>query len=370
MGAKRKSEDLSTSAAGGDDWHKLERRPFKRGFIDYISASVSSAEAEKRRAAVGIQIVADGGIAGTVPPPVDAFEELGVLPPWLREALAENEWYEPTPIQAQSLPIVIAGQNLVGVANDSGKSLSVLLPAAVHVEDQPPLAEMDPGPIVMVLVPTQKLAVQIAKDATKVLKHSSRSTKHPGGMKVVAIHEGGTRKEQLKQLGTSGAHIVIGTPSRIHDLASKDQLPLLRVTLLAIYELDQLIEGGFSEQVSGLSAWIRPERQTVVFSTTWPKTAAELAGQLCHAGGDPVHVSTGAKRRGNGAVGKQSVKTAKVEEEVEVEVEVEEEEDENEEEEIEIEEEGTAAVETTSAVGKKAAVETAADETEDFPSDW
>mmetsp|Transcript_136822 Transcript_136822/g.222674 ORF Transcript_136822/g.222674 Transcript_136822/m.222674 type:complete len:358 (+) Transcript_136822:90-1163(+) len=309
MGVKRKAQEAAAADGGSVDWRSYPRRPFKRGFIEYINVSVRAAEAANRRAAAGIKIVGDGGIADT-PPPAESFEELGILPPWLLEALREDECYEPTPIQAQSLPIALAGQNLIGVTVGSraSASLAYLLPAAVHIEDQPPLAEMDPGPIALVVAPTRELAVQISKDAAKVFQHSKRSSQHSGGIQAVCIHEGGSRKEQLKQLGTAGAHVIAGTPGRLYDLAAKDQLPLLRVTFLVIDCADKLIELGLSEQVRGLAAWIRPERQTLLFSSTWPKAAQDLAAQLCYAGGDPVHISTGAKRRGNSAAGKSTAK--------------------------------------------------------------
>lgn len=355
MGVKRKVQEAAGTDGGSVDWRSYPRRPFKRGFVDYIKAFVSSAEAAKRRAAAGIQIIGDGGIADSTPPPVESFEELGILPPWVLEALREDECFEPTPIQAQSLPIALAGQNLIGVSTGSGASLAYLLSAAVHIEDQPPLAEMDPGPIAFVLAPTRELAAQIAKDAAKVFQHSKRSSQHPGGIQAVCIHEGGSRKEQLKQLGVTGAHIIAGTPGRLYDMASKDQLPLLRVTFLVIDGVDKLIELGLSEQVRGLAAWIRPERQTLIFSGTWPKAAQDLTAQLCYAGGDPVHISTATKRRGANAAGKAKPKTQKST--------------------AAVQDEGDGEAEATGGageaeVGNEASAEGDLVDTEDFPDDW
>jgi len=290
MGTKRKVVAEAAEAAVVD-WRSYARRPFKRGFIPYC-ARTSAAEAAKRRTAAGIELVQDAAGFETTPAPLEAFEELGVLPPWAKEALAELECLEPTPIQAMALPIIIAGQSFIGQAPPgSGQALSFLLPGVVHIEDQPPLEELDPGPIVLAVAPTRERAAQIALEASKLLDKSSRSRFHPGGLRSACLHEGGTRKEQLKQLGPSGTHIVVGTPGRVHDLASKDQLPLLRVTFLVIEGLDQILELGLGDQLREISSWVRPERQMAIFSATWSKEASELAGELCFPGGSPVHVS-------------------------------------------------------------------------------
>lgn len=292
MGEKRKA----TTAAADDaavDWLSYARRPFKRGFIPY-AVRTSTKEAARRRTSAGIEIVKDLLVDAT-PAPLEAFEELGVLPPWSKDALSELQCLEPTPIQAQALPICIAGYNLIGQAPPgSGQALAFLLPSIVHVEDQPPLEDLDPGPIVLALAPTRELAAQLTKEASRLLAKSIRSVCHPGGMRAVCLHEGGNRKEQLKQLGPSGSHIVIGTPGRVHALASKDQLPLLRVTFLVLEELDRILELGQGAEVRAISSWVRPERQVAIFSATWPKEASILASELCNPSGVAVHVSANA----------------------------------------------------------------------------
>jgi len=307
MAVKRKA-DAATSV----DWSAYERRPFKRSFIPY-KVRTSAAEATKRRSVAGIELVKDPAGVEITPAPVQAYEELGVLPPWVKEGLTEQQCFEPTPIQAQALPICIAGQNFVGVSpSGSGQTFAFLLPAIVHIEDQPPLEDLDPGPIALILAPTRELVVQITKEANKLLKHSRRGENHVGGLRAASIHDAGNRKEQMKELGSSGSHLVVGTTTRVHDMASKDQLPLLRVTLFGLMELDKILELGFQTKVREISSWIRPERQMVIFSATWPKEAHTIAGKLCFGSGDAVHIAADGPA---GEVGDQDV----VEEEIDVE---------------------------------------------------
>lgn len=278
------------------DWRTQARRPFKRGFIPYGGDSlVSSEQLEEHRNAIGVSIVEDPVGDDVTPPPVESFEELGASPPWLLEGLREVELLEPTPLQGQALPVALAGQNLVAVARQgAGQDVASVVLAAVHVEDQPPLAPGDVGPIVLVLTTSQELAGKFAEEANRLLKLSQRSAKHKKGVRCVNVSGGGARSEKLKELGNAGAHIIVGTPKRVHDMASKEQISLLRITLLILDGVDRVLELGFAKEVGNLSGWVRPERQTVLFAGTWPRPAAELAKELCFTGGPPVHISVAA----------------------------------------------------------------------------
>lgn len=242
-----------------------------------------------------------------------------MLPPWLLEALHEEGCFEPPPLQAQALPVSLAGQNLVAVApaakttdgdTDStggGQPGAYLIPAAVHIDDQPPLTEDDPGPIVLVLTASQELAASVAEAATSLFRHSSRSTRHRGGVRCVSVSGGGTRSEKLKELTSRGAHIMAGTPKRVHDMAMKDQISLLRVTMLVLDGVDKILELGAEAEIKQLAEWVRPERQTTIVAATWPKTLHDLARDLCFAGGPPVRF------RAQPGTQKRTMATAKAE---------------------------------------------------------
>merc|ERR1719433_623579 len=127
-------------------------------------------------------------------------------------ALAENKWDVPLPVQAQALPILLQGRNLIGIAQTgSGKTGAFLLPAIVHALDQRPLRRADPGPIVLVLAPTRELAVQISDEAEKLLWHSSRSWQE---LRSVCFYGGGKKGDQLRKFTYDGSHIVVATPGR------------------------------------------------------------------------------------------------------------------------------------------------------------
>lgn len=277
------------------DWRAEQRRPFKRGFLPYGPGDESPEDAEDQRKALGVSIVEDPVGEDVTPLPVESFEGLGVAPPWLLDSLREGELLEPTPLQAQALPIALAGQNLVVVARQgAGQDVASLVLGAVHAEDQPPLSATDAGPIVLVLTHTQELAAEFATEAVRFLKLSKRSTKHTKGLRCVNVSGGGARSEKLKELSNAGAHIVVGTPKRVHDMASKEQISLARVTLFVLDGVDRVLELGFAKEIGSLAGWVRPERQTVLYATMWPRQAADLAKELCFSGGPPVHVQISA----------------------------------------------------------------------------
>lgn len=298
MGIKRKaSEAVEPDIAGPSwsmNWKTQARRPFKRGFLPYGLRSMSASKASKRRAAMGIEVLEDPLGTEMTPPPVESFEELGVLPHWVLESLREDEHYEPSPVEAQTLPVALAGQNLAAVAKpDSGQAKAYLLAAAVHIEDQRPLSEEEPGPVVLVLVATADRAVEVALEAERVFRFSERSKNHPGGFRTVNLSGGGSRKEKLDMLGSLGAHVVIGTPKRLHDLLVKEHLSSLRVTFLVLDGAEKMVGANLTSELRDIASWVRPERQTAVFAGAW-KSVASIMGPLCRAGGDLVRFKVAA----------------------------------------------------------------------------
>jgi len=284
-----------TGASYEIDWKAQPRRPFKRGFLPYSwgCEEIPAAAVTKRRQVLGLEIVEDPAGDEATPVPAESFEELGVFPAWLLDVLRDLDKFEPTPLQAQALPILLAGQNTVAVSRpNSGQVMSYLLPALVHIEDQPPLADDDAGPICIVLLPTQELATKCAEEATKLLRYSRRSKRHTDGVRCVNVSGGGARSEKLKELSSKGPHIVVGTAKRVHDMASKEQISLLRTTFLVLDGADRVVELGFHKEVQELASWIRPERQTLMVAATWPKAMGDLAEELCFAGGPAVHFSS------------------------------------------------------------------------------
>nr|KAJ0208931.1 hypothetical protein LSAT_V11C400187790 [Lactuca sativa] len=205
-----------------------------------------------------------------VPKPIRMFHEAG-FPGYCLDVISRLGFVEPTPIQAQGWPMALKGRDLIGIAETgSGKTLSYLLPAVVHVSAQPPLVHGD-GPIVLVLAPTRELAVQIQQEAGKFASHSNiRST---------CIYGGAPKGPQIRDL-QRGVEIVIGTPGRLIDMLEARQTNLKRVTYLVLDEADRMLDMGFEPQIRKIIAQIRPDRQTLYWSATWPKEVESLARQF------------------------------------------------------------------------------------------
>ncbi|XP_057514747.1 DEAD-box ATP-dependent RNA helicase 30-like [Actinidia eriantha] len=205
-----------------------------------------------------------------IPRPIRIFEEAN-FPDYCLEVIARLGFVEPTPIQSQGWPMALKGRDLIGIAETgSGKTLAYLLPAFVHVIAQPRLVHGE-GPIVLVLAPTRELAVQIQEEALKFGSHTNiRST---------CIYGGAPKGPQIRDL-QRGVEIVIATPGRLIDMLEAQNTNLKRVTYLVLDEADRMLDMGFEPQIRKIVAQIRPDRQTLYWSATWPREVETLARQF------------------------------------------------------------------------------------------
>jgi ATP-dependent RNA helicase DDX5/DBP2 len=175
---------------------------------------------------------------------------------------------EPTAIQSQGWPMALTGRDVVGIAETgSGKTLTYCLPAIVHINAQPLLAPGD-GPIVLVLAPTRELAVQIQQEITK-FGRSSR-------IRNTCVYGGVPRGPQIRDL-QKGVEVCIATPGRLIDMLESGKTNLRRVTYLVLDEADRMLDMGFEPQIRKIIGQIRPDRQTLMWSATWPKEVRQLA---------------------------------------------------------------------------------------------
>ncbi|XP_020592273.1 DEAD-box ATP-dependent RNA helicase 30-like isoform X1 [Phalaenopsis equestris] len=202
-----------------------------------------------------------------IPKPVRFFEEAN-FPDYCLQVMTKCGFVEPTPIQSQGWPMALKGRDLIGIAETgSGKTLAYLLPALVHVKAQPRLANGE-GPIVLVLAPTRELAVQIQEEAAKFGSNSNvRST---------CIYGGAPKGPQIRDL-KRGVEIVIATPGRLIDMLEACHTNLRRVTYLVLDEADRMLDMGFEPQIRKIISQIRPDRQTLYWSATWPREVEALA---------------------------------------------------------------------------------------------
>uniref|UniRef100_A0AAG5D694 RNA helicase n=1 Tax=Anopheles atroparvus TaxID=41427 RepID=A0AAG5D694_ANOAO len=201
-----------------------------------------------------------------IPDPIFTFEESG-FPAEIIDELRYAGFTSPTPIQAQGWPIALSGRDMVGIAKTgSGKTLSYLIPALIHIDQQPRLRRGD-GPIALILAPTRELAQQIkqvADDFGRALKY-----------KNTCLFGGGKKRKQQDDL-EYGVEIVIATPGRLIDFLSANQTNLRRCSYLVLDEADRMLDMGFEPQIRTIIEQIRPDRQTLMWSATWPDVVARL----------------------------------------------------------------------------------------------
>ncbi|MCP9266092.1 Apoptosis regulator Bcl-2 [Dirofilaria immitis] len=184
------------------------------------------------------------------------------------------EYKRPTPIQSQAIPAIISGRDVIGIAKTgSGKTLAFLLPMFRHILDQPELEEMD-GPIAVIMSPTRELAMQTWKEASKFAKQLD--------IRVACVYGGVGISDQIGDL-KRGAEVVVCTVGRLTDMlaANKGKVTnLRRVTYLVLDEADRMFDMGFEPQVMKIVNNIRPDRQTVLFSATFPRQMEALARKI------------------------------------------------------------------------------------------
>jgi len=215
-----------------------------------------------------------------IPPPAVTFEEMK-LPDIVMKTISANSWKEPTPIQAVSIPVAMKGRDLIGIAKTgSGKTASFLIPAMVHILRQETIHQGD-GPIVVALSPTRELAQQI----DEVAKLFSENAK----IRHACVFGGAGRGPQMNDL-RKGPSIVVATPGRLIDFINSGVVSMSRVNFLILDEADRMLDMGFEPQIRQIIDKISKERQTMMFSATWPKEIRKLASDFLV---DPVHMVIG-----------------------------------------------------------------------------
>jgi superfamily II DNA/RNA helicase len=176
----------------------------------------------------------------------------------------------PTAIQAQGWPLALAGRNMIGIADTgSGKTLSFILPAIVHINNQPLLSPGD-GPIALVIAPTRELAQQI-EEVARQFGASSR-------IKSLCVFGGAPKGNQAREL-RRGIELLIATPGRLIDFLESKSTNLRRCTYLVLDEADRMLDMGFEPQVGLRRCSCTPCFTCLKFLTPiFPPTAAQDFG--------------------------------------------------------------------------------------------
>jgi len=219
-----------------------------------------------------------------------SFSELGLIPPLLAR-LIELEYENPTLIQAQAIPSVLAGRDLIAGANTgSGKTATFALPLLQQIaqqiaEQSSPRTKSGDGNYVsgLILVPTRELAKQVADSVRSYAVHFN------GAIKTVAVFGGVSVNTQMQAL-RGGTDILVATPGRLLDLISSNAIKLDKVKTLVLDEADRMLSLGFTEELSALMALMpnKPaQKQILLFSATFPEQVKALTAELLN---DPVEI--------------------------------------------------------------------------------
>ncbi|KGM57750.1 RNA helicase [Lysobacter arseniciresistens ZS79] len=206
------------------------------------------------------------------------FTDLALPEPLLR-ALADVGYESPSPIQAATIPPLLAGRDVLGQAQTgTGKTAAFALPA---------LANIDPAqktPQVLVLAPTRELAIQVAEAFQKYAHHLP-------GFQVLPIYGGQSYYPQLQAL-KRGVQVVVGTPGRVIDHLERGSLDLSQLRCLVLDEADEMLRMGFIDDVEAVLKKTPETRQVALFSATMPHQIKRIAQTYLK---DPVEVSIKAK---------------------------------------------------------------------------
>jgi ATP-independent RNA helicase DbpA len=193
------------------------------------------------------------------------FSELP-LPPAMLANLTQLEYLNMTPIQAASLPLTLAGHDLIAQAKTgSGKTAAFALSL---------LNKLDPRTLAvqaMVLCPTRELADQVTQEIRRLARFEDN-------IRVLSLVGGSTLRNQATSL-ENGVHIVVGTPGRIMDHMQREYLKLDQLNTLVLDEADRMLDMGFNDDIAFIAKRCPAKRQTLLFSATYPEGIARLASQ-------------------------------------------------------------------------------------------
>jgi len=199
-----------------------------------------------------------------------SFSDLA-LAPLLLQALAEEGYTSPTPIQAQSIPLLLQGRDMLGMAQTgTGKTAAFALPLLHRLSTDPRPAPQG-GARVLVLAPTRELVSQIATGFESFGRHIQPS--------VTTIFGGVSPFHQVNAL-KAGVDIIVATPGRLLDLIDQGACDLSSLEALVLDEADQMLDMGFAKPIERIVATLPHDRHTLLFSATMPKSITALADSL------------------------------------------------------------------------------------------
>ena len=275
------SEQSKRKMLVGVDHSAIAYAEFRKNF--YIESpevsKLSEAEVAVSRTKMNIRVKGD-----SCPKPISTWDHAGLSLVAIKK-LAMMGFSDPFFIQKQALPAIMMGRDLIGVAKTgSGKTLAFVLPMLRHVRSQPRLTKQESGPIALIMAPARELAVQIYTTAASFCKDEQ--------LRAVCVYGGANIKDQIAAL-KRGSEVVVGTPGRLVDILCMNSgriMSLERVTYVVLDEADRMFDMGFEPQISMILKNVRPDRQTVLFSATFPRAVETLAKTVLQ---NPIEIMLG-----------------------------------------------------------------------------
>jgi ATP-dependent RNA helicase DeaD len=205
---------------------------------------------------------------------VTSFNQLALIEPILK-ALDEVGYETPSPIQAQTIPLLLEGKDIIGQAQTgTGKTAAFALPILSNLD----LKQHDPQ--VLVLAPTRELAIQVAEAFQKYARHLK-------GFHVLPVYGGQDYRGQIHAL-KRGVHVVVGTPGRVMDHMRRGTLKLDKLNVLVLDEADEMLRMGFIDDVEWILEQSPADRQIALFSATMPQQVRRIATRHLN---EPVQIT-------------------------------------------------------------------------------
>ncbi|HLM61320.1 MAG TPA: DEAD/DEAH box helicase [Pyrinomonadaceae bacterium] len=203
----------------------------------------------------------------------NSFEKFGLRVELLK-AIKEVGYEAASPIQLKTIPVLLAGKDIVGQAQTgTGKTAAFALPTLEKIDVQSRSVQA------LVLTPTRELAIQVAEAFHTYAKFL-------GGIRVLPVYGGQSISQQIKHL-RGGVQIIVGTPGRVMDHMRRETIDLSRLTAVVLDEADEMLRMGFQEDVEWILSHTPPERQTALFSATMPRQIRRLAEKYLN---EPVNI--------------------------------------------------------------------------------
>jgi|GEM_PF-43192 len=273
--------ETAPDTAPGADIHAADAAPA----LHADAARVADAAPD----ASGPDAADDGGVDGGAE---NAFAALG-LHAELCAALSALGYEEPTPIQREAIPVLLAGRDVLGVAaTGTGKTAAFALPLLQRIVADGAPRTAGAAPRALILVPTRELCMQVAEAVHKYGRGF--------GTRVLAVYGGAAMGQQLRALDR-GVDVVVATPGRALDHVNRGTLKLEAVRVLVLDEADEMLDMGFEEDLTAIVGATPTERQTALFSATMAPRVARVAGSYLR---EPARVEVARRQLAEGEMPK------------------------------------------------------------------